>query len=104
MFNFNCFQVEDLDDPSVGLINGELSIPGNLLRREVFDPVAEDVLKLIETQLKQVESVNALLLVGGFSTSNYLYQRIDVRRSNVFFLNTNKPITYNRKGLDHGSK
>lgn len=34
---------QDPDDPSVGLINGELSIPGNLLRREVFDPVVDQV-------------------------------------------------------------
>jgi hypothetical protein len=43
MFNFTCFNVEDPDDPQVGLVNGELSIPGNLLRREVFDPVVNQV-------------------------------------------------------------
>jgi len=43
MFHFTCFNVEDPHDPSVGLINGELSIPGNLLRREVFDPVVNEV-------------------------------------------------------------
>jgi hypothetical protein len=43
MFNFTCFNVEDPDDPDVGLYNGELSIPGNLLRREVFDPVVSQV-------------------------------------------------------------
>lgn len=43
MFHFTCFNVEDPDDPSVGLINGELAIPGNLLRREVFDPVVKQV-------------------------------------------------------------
>ena len=43
MFNFTCFNVEDPDDPRVGLFNGELSIPGNLLRREVFDPVVNQV-------------------------------------------------------------
>ena len=41
MFHFTCFNPEDPDDPSVGLFNGELAIPGNLLRREVFDPVIE---------------------------------------------------------------
>lgn len=84
MFNFNCFQVEDLDDPSVGLINGELAIPGNLLRRQVFDPVVEEVLGLIEEQLKRVASVDALLLVGGFATSEYLFHRVDVRRPDSF--------------------
>lgn len=43
MFHFTCFNVEDPDDPSVGLFNGELAIPGNLLRREVFEPVVNQV-------------------------------------------------------------
>lgn len=43
MFHFTCFNVDPEDDPSVGLINGELAIPGNLLRREVFDPVVNQV-------------------------------------------------------------
>jgi len=47
MFNFTCFNIEDPNDPSVGLINGELSVPGNLLRREVFDPVVNQVRLLL---------------------------------------------------------
>lgn len=43
MFQFTCFDTEDPHDPSVGLIDGQLSIPGNLLRREVFDPVISQV-------------------------------------------------------------
>lgn len=43
MFHFTCFNVEDPDDPAVGLVNGEVAIPGNLLRREVFDPVVDEV-------------------------------------------------------------
>lgn len=43
MFYFTCFNVEDPDDPSVGLVNGELAIPGNLLRQEVFEPVVNQV-------------------------------------------------------------
>ena len=43
MFHFTCFNVEDPNDPSVGLVNGQLSIPGILLRREVFDPVVVEV-------------------------------------------------------------
>jgi hypothetical protein len=89
-----------LDDPAAGLINGELMIPGSLLRREVFDPVVEQVmhskifdpnitliriappkvLKLIEEQTRRVEQcIDALLLVGGFSGSEYLFKRVDVR-------------------------
>lgn len=38
-FRFNCFNIEDAHDPSVGLESGELVIPGRVLRRDVFDPV-----------------------------------------------------------------
>ena len=43
VFYFPCFNTEDPQDPTVGLINGELCVPGNLLRREVFDPVVNEV-------------------------------------------------------------
>jgi hypothetical protein len=98
MFHFTCFNPEDPDDPSVGLFNGELAIPGNLLRREVFDPVIDQarqtncshnpvsdyscmqVLKLIEDQMRRIqEPLDALMMVGGFSGSEYLFKRVDVR-------------------------
>ncbi|KAI9451257.1 hypothetical protein BJY52DRAFT_1298655 [Lactarius psammicola] len=80
MFNFTCFNVEDPHDPQVGLFNGELSIPGNLLRREVFDPVVNQALELIEEQMKKVnQRIDALLLVGGFSGSTYLFKRVQER-------------------------
>ncbi|KAH9960279.1 actin-like ATPase domain-containing protein [Russula dissimulans] len=80
MFNFTCFNVEDPDDPRVGLFNGELSVPGNLLRREVFDPVVNQALDLIEEQTKKVNHrIDALLLVGGFSGSGYLFKRVEER-------------------------
>lgn len=47
MFRFNCFNVEDPDDPSVGLEDGQLAIPGYLLRREVFDPVVKQVRRFL---------------------------------------------------------
>ena len=38
------------------------------------------VLKLLEEQLRRVEQrIDALLLVGGFSGSEYLYKRVQVR-------------------------
>ena len=43
MFHFTCFNPEDPHDPSVGLINGQLCIPGKLLREIVFDPVISQV-------------------------------------------------------------
>ncbi|KAG8704387.1 hypothetical protein FRC08_002254 [Ceratobasidium sp. 394] len=79
-FQFNCFNVEDPNDPSVGLINGELTIPGALLRTEVFDPVIAQVLQLIEDQVARcAQKIDALLLVGGFSGSEYLFKKVDER-------------------------
>ncbi|GAA5914368.1 Hsp70 family protein [Sporobolomyces salmoneus] len=77
-FRFNCFNIEDAHDPSVGLESGELVIPGSVLRRDVFDPIVSQVLGIIETQLSKVpgKSVNALILVGGLSSSQYLFQRV----------------------------
>ena len=43
MFYFTCLNPDDPHDPSVGLINGQLLIPGDVLRREVFDPVVNEV-------------------------------------------------------------
>jgi hypothetical protein len=34
LFRFNCFNVEDQDEAPVGLLKGELAIPGALLRSE----------------------------------------------------------------------
>ncbi|KAJ7657911.1 hypothetical protein DFH06DRAFT_1409092, partial [Mycena polygramma] len=77
IFYFNCFNVEDPDDPSVGLLNGQLAIPGRLLREAVFDPVVDEVLDLISKQLATSPNIDALLLVGGFSGSAYLKTRVE---------------------------
>ncbi|KAF8637103.1 hypothetical protein AX17_003007 [Amanita inopinata Kibby_2008] len=80
MFHFTCFNVEDPHDPSVGLRDGQLTIPGNLLREKVFDPVVGQVLNLIEDQIKKVDQpIHALLLVGGFAGSEYLKQCVEAQ-------------------------
>jgi len=44
----------------------------------VFDPVVNQVLDLLEEQLRRVDQrIDALLLVGGFSGSEYLFKRVD---------------------------
>jgi hypothetical protein len=80
MFQFTCFNVDDPHDSSVGLVNGELAIPGLLLRREVFSPVVAQVLDLIEEQTKKVDQrIDALLLVGGFAGCEYLFRNVQVK-------------------------
>ncbi|BGP19763.1 hypothetical protein JCM10213_003609 [Rhodosporidiobolus nylandii] len=78
IFRFNCFNVEDSHDPSVGLEFGELAISGKTLKTEVFDPVIEQVLDLISTQIAKMghEPLSAIIMVGGFSASEYLYTRV----------------------------
>lgn len=63
MFHFTCFNTEDPDDPSVGLVNGELEIPGTLLRREVFDPVVNQVWTFHYEQFQSIFT-NALFKTG----------------------------------------
>lgn len=83
-------------------MNGELAIPGVLLRSRVFDPVVgqvwiqitipnkniandiitvlEQVLELLEDQSRKVDQpIQALLMVGGFAGSEYLFKRVKVR-------------------------
>ncbi|GAA5843244.1 hypothetical protein JCM11251_002259 [Rhodosporidiobolus azoricus] len=78
IFRFNCFNVEDSHDPAVGLEFGELAISGKVLKTEVFDPVIEQVLDHILTQLGKIAytPVDAIILVGGFAASEYLYTRV----------------------------
>ncbi|GAA5899591.1 hypothetical protein JCM6882_001158 [Rhodosporidiobolus microsporus] len=77
IFRFNCFNVEDSHDPAVGLEFGELAIPGKVLKTEVFDPVIEQVLDLISAQMSRVpERLDAIVMIGGFSASEYLYTRV----------------------------
>ncbi|KAL9710549.1 hypothetical protein Ac2012v2_006084 [Leucoagaricus gongylophorus] len=92
VFYFPCFNTEDPQDPTVGLINGELCVPGNLLRREVFDPVVNEVLQLIEEQMGRIEQrTDALLLVGGFAGSEYLRQRVQEQFSSCIHVIARPP-------------
>ncbi|KAF9510349.1 hypothetical protein BS47DRAFT_1396085 [Hydnum rufescens UP504] len=77
LFRFRCLHDEYLDDPAVGLDHGELVIPGDVLCREVFDPVVEQVLHSIAAQVQASKvHLDVLLLVGGFSANEYLFQCI----------------------------
>ncbi|KAF9511534.1 hypothetical protein BS47DRAFT_1298819 [Hydnum rufescens UP504] len=77
MFHFRCLHPQNSNHPSVGLENGELIIPGHVLRHEVFDPVINQVIRTINRHmLGSRVHVDALLLVGGFVQNEYLFQRI----------------------------
>ncbi|KAF9542382.1 hypothetical protein EC957_002117 [Mortierella hygrophila] len=67
----------DLTDFDIGLEDGILTVSAEEMRREVFDPVINDVLRLIQHQLQQTHyNCHAIFLVGGFGCSGYLHTRV----------------------------
>ncbi|KAI9315669.1 hypothetical protein BX666DRAFT_1878862 [Dichotomocladium elegans] len=60
------------------LDEGTIKLSASVLKEEIFDPVVNKVLSLIRQQYEQIPDgrLTYLLLVGGFGSSNYLYQRI----------------------------
>ncbi|KAI9496191.1 hypothetical protein BDB00DRAFT_809414 [Zychaea mexicana] len=68
--------LRDYDDGS--LDEGTIKLSADELKQQVFDPIIDKVLSLIEHQYQQIPDgqLNYLFLVGGFGSSNYLYQRI----------------------------
>ncbi|RXW16212.1 hypothetical protein EST38_g9644 [Candolleomyces aberdarensis] len=76
---FMCFNVEDPHGPTVGFINGQLPISGNLAQRALFDPVVDQVLQLLREELPQFDQpIHALLSVGGLAGSEHSKQCIGV--------------------------
>ncbi|KAI9271871.1 hypothetical protein BDA99DRAFT_459670 [Phascolomyces articulosus] len=69
--------IREYDDEG-HLDDGILKFSGQELKNNVFDPVVDKVLSLIEKQYQQIPDgrLNFMFLVGGFGSSKYLYQRI----------------------------
>ncbi|KAK2753355.1 hypothetical protein FQN55_003484 [Onygenales sp. PD_40] len=66
------------DDPSVGICAGFLEMTYAEMK-EVFQPVMTEVLMLLNEQLKAAIKegpISAVILVGGFGESTYLYRQI----------------------------
>ena len=62
---------------------GRFAVTGNEIK-EIFEPVVQEVLLLIEGQIKAVKMpVKAVLLVGGFGQNAYLRDRIRQKIGNV---------------------
>ncbi|KAG0011384.1 Heat shock 70 kDa protein 12A [Podila clonocystis] len=67
----------DMTDYDIGLEDGVLTVTAEEMRREVFDPVVDDVLRLIQHQLQQTNfNCQAIFMVGGFGCSGYLHTRV----------------------------
>ncbi|KAL1921667.1 uncharacterized protein VTP21DRAFT_10309 [Calcarisporiella thermophila] len=65
----------EINNESIGLEGGMLRLSAQELKTEVFDPVIQEVLGLIEDQLHKAGHLQAIFLVGGFGNSSYLFER-----------------------------
>jgi hypothetical protein len=67
------------DDEEAGLDSGFLIMSAEQVK-EIFDPVVEEVINLVEGQVQSIRQkgglVCGIVLVGGFGQSNYLYSRM----------------------------
>ncbi|KAI7868964.1 hypothetical protein BDF14DRAFT_455426 [Spinellus fusiger] len=73
-----------MTDSELGLDQGVLRLTAEELSRDIFDPVIDTILALIEDQrLRAGSSLQALFLVGGFGSSNYLLKRIQEELGSV---------------------
>ncbi|KAI8081779.1 uncharacterized protein BX664DRAFT_286040 [Halteromyces radiatus] len=78
-------QLDQLCDPSSDCVDeGTLVLRASELKEKVFDPVVEKVISLMESQFQQIPDgrLSCIFLVGGFGSSNYLFQRVQQVFSN----------------------
>jgi hypothetical protein len=63
------------------IVNGRLIMSSTDVARIIFDPVVNEVIKLVQSQIEATRrygtSVQAVLLVGGFGQNTYLHRRLD---------------------------
>lgn len=65
-----------LNNPAIGLEDGMLCLTAAELKKEVFEPVIKEIINLCEEQLQKAQRLQAIFLVGGFGSSNYLFERV----------------------------
>lgn len=61
--------------------NRKLNIPYKIMRDKVFEPVIQRIIKLLDEQIEDTlrysSTVDAIILVGGFGSSEYLKERLE---------------------------
>ncbi|KAI8973362.1 hypothetical protein BDF20DRAFT_907002 [Mycotypha africana] len=72
--------LEDLMIDDCSLDEGTLVLRANELKEKVFEPIIQRVLSLLTKQYEQISDretpIDCIFLVGGFGSSNYLYERV----------------------------
>jgi hypothetical protein len=70
----------DTEDPTGFIVDEEFVIPYSVLENEVFMPVVQKVIDLVNIQLRKLpdgeRQLDAILVVGGFGQSPYLLQKL----------------------------
>jgi hypothetical protein len=65
------------DDPNLGIDEGSLKFSGEEIG-DIFDPVIDEIVKLVTSQIESAKyKVAAVLLVGGFGRNKYLHARLE---------------------------
>ncbi|KAI8340001.1 hypothetical protein BC941DRAFT_419156 [Chlamydoabsidia padenii] len=78
-------QLDRLCDPDSDCVDeGTLILRAVELKEKVFEPVVQKVIDLMERQYGDIpdKRLSCIFLVGGFGSSNYLYQRVNQVFSN----------------------
>ncbi|KAG0178844.1 Heat shock 70 kDa protein 12A [Apophysomyces sp. BC1021] len=69
---------------SGSMSEGKILLTAEELKKEVYGPVFQQVVDLVETQLQEAcVFINAMFLVGGFGCSEYLYNTLRDKFSNT---------------------
>ncbi|KAF8249243.1 actin-like ATPase domain-containing protein [Wilcoxina mikolae CBS 423.85] len=80
------------DDEENNVEGGFYTMKSDVVKK-IFDPVVEYIVRLVKQQVQDVHSkgdtVAAILLVGGFGSSQYLHQRLQTAN---YGINNRKPI------------
>ncbi|KAI7817252.1 hypothetical protein BC939DRAFT_402852 [Gamsiella multidivaricata] len=68
--------MNELDPPPSWMEDEYMSLSGEILCRDVFDPVIERIEELVQEQSKVHAVCVCLFLVGGFGANKYLYRKL----------------------------
>ncbi|KAF9583955.1 hypothetical protein BGW38_008033 [Lunasporangiospora selenospora] len=71
----NCF-LSLQNGEAIGVEDGMFTISKVELKTQIFDPVIDYILTLIQQQLTSAKTCSAIFLVGGFGSSDYLLRRV----------------------------
>jgi hypothetical protein len=64
-------------EPSIGLDEGIMTFTKEELKKDVFDPVVQEVVNLCRELQTHTTNLKAIFMVGGFGSSAYLFNQME---------------------------